>query len=232
MVIRLSLFFLAFISFLAPTFAQEVHLFVKSNGVYYAANKSKVSDTGIIVDEKLAVFLTHKQFKSIVEEGKVVRLSRIPATTLNWNQWHTHQIYTEYFSQEATLENGKIVIKDKQTAEEKEFLNLSLYLIASFLILMFFSSLFRENSKVELHKFILALAAIVSIFICLWTLLIVPFTFPVWPSHISNLIIISLIFNVFSFLGVLILHESLSSRYARVASVASMIVVGLSLLIM
>lgn len=231
MVIRLSLFFLAFISFLAPTFAQEVHLFVKSNGVYYASNKSKVSDTGIIVDEKLAVFLTHKQFKSIVEEGKVVRLSRIPATTLNWNQWHTHQIYTEYFSQEATLENGKIVIKDKQTAEEKEFLNPSFYLMASFLLLLFFSSLLRDNNKVDLHKFILGVAEMLSFIIIFWSIMSILVTLPAMHGHIFKLIISSVAFAIFAFIGVLALQNNLSSKFARVFSSASIIVAGVCLLL-
>ncbi len=167
-----------------------------------------------------------------MEEGKTVRLNRIPSTTLNWNQWYTHQIYLQRFAQVATLEDGKIIVKNIQTSEEKEFLNPSLFLVVGFIFLLFISGLFRENNKIWLHKLILGVAVTLSVIIIFWTVLIVPVTFPEIKGHILKLIISAVAFAFFTFIGVLTLQNNLSSKFARVFSIASMMVVGVCLLIM
>lgn len=229
MVARLSFVFLTLILFLSSTFAQEVRLLVESKGAYHVALKTERLDTA---DENLVGTLTDKQLKSIVEEGKIVKLNRIPITTLNWNRQHTHQLYALRFTQEAALEDGKIVVKNIQTAEEKEFFNPSLFLVAGFVFLLFLSGLFRESNKIWLHEVILGVAVVLSVIIIFWTISIIPVTFPKINGHILKVIISAVVFTVFAFMGVLKLRKNLSSKYAQVFSIASMLVVGVCLLIM
>lgn len=83
MVIRLSFVFLIFVSLVSSFFAEDIHLFIKTNGIYYAsAPKSGVLDTGIVVDKNLIDSLTNKHYKSIIE-GNSVPVNRIPITTLD-----------------------------------------------------------------------------------------------------------------------------------------------------
>ena len=98
--------------------------------------------------------------------------------------------------------------------------------------MLFLSSLFRENNKVEVHKFIIGVAGMLVSFIICWTLVLIPVTLPELNGHIFNLIIKAVVFNLFAFLCVLILLKNLSPKFARALGSVSMIVVGVCLLLL